>query len=336
MEGPPGSPYAVGLHPHPHYWSISASFLSHMSYFDTNPSQGGTFNLTLTLPKDYPFKPPTVTFTTKVYHPNISNDTPPKSGAMCLGMLKADEWKPSTKMSAVLEFARQLLKGKPTASGGHPVLRCRVLTFIFLISWRPPATPDTHNSANLLTTRAQSRRCSRNKNRRPVSYRQGCFRKGRKRLDETLRQREEIGISSKARTADRIVYAGTSRIGSSGGRDRCSSNGAMGRTLMHFASERWNEHSYITILSLSRYDRLSCSSCHLSRSSCCVSRSSLSYSLCWSPLLLLLALLARILAVTLILKETQATPSKLYTRSNKAGKDGRRTLTSLRSQYLRG
>ena len=29
---------------------------------------------------------------------------------MCLGMLKPDEWKPSTKIAAVLEFARQLLQ----------------------------------------------------------------------------------------------------------------------------------------------------------------------------------------------------------------------------------
>lgn len=28
---------------------------------------------------------------------------------MCLGMIKSDEWKPSSKISAVLEFARQLL-----------------------------------------------------------------------------------------------------------------------------------------------------------------------------------------------------------------------------------
>ncbi|KIX03228.1 uncharacterized protein Z518_06780 [Rhinocladiella mackenziei CBS 650.93] len=81
MEGPAGSPYA-----------------------------SGNFNLSLTLPPNYPFKPPTVTFITKIYHPNISNDSPPNSGIMCLGMLKDSEWKPSTKMSAVLEFARQLLK----------------------------------------------------------------------------------------------------------------------------------------------------------------------------------------------------------------------------------
>ncbi|KIW53358.1 hypothetical protein PV05_08938 [Exophiala xenobiotica] len=81
MEGPAGSPYA-----------------------------GGKFDLSITLPQTYPFKPPIVTFATKIYHPNISNDSPPNSGTMCLGMLKDSEWKPSTKMAAVLEFARQLLK----------------------------------------------------------------------------------------------------------------------------------------------------------------------------------------------------------------------------------
>ena len=28
---------------------------------------------------------------------------------MCLGMLRADEWKPSSKIAAVLDFAKQLL-----------------------------------------------------------------------------------------------------------------------------------------------------------------------------------------------------------------------------------
>jgi ubiquitin-protein ligase len=47
--------------------------------------------------------------------PNSTNTgtgtiTPTDAGVMCLGMLKADEWKPPTKISAVLEFARQLLR----------------------------------------------------------------------------------------------------------------------------------------------------------------------------------------------------------------------------------
>ncbi|KEF60726.1 signal peptidase I [Exophiala aquamarina CBS 119918] len=82
----------------------------HMDGPADSPYAGGHFTLNISLPPNYPFKPPTVTFTTKIYHPNISNDSPPNSGTMCLGMLKDSEWKPSTKMSAVLEFTRQLLK----------------------------------------------------------------------------------------------------------------------------------------------------------------------------------------------------------------------------------
>ena len=73
-----------------------------------NPTchQGGSFHLLLTLPADYPFKPPALNFQTKIYHPNVTNDD---KGSMCLGLLRPDEWKPSSKIAAVLQFARQLL-----------------------------------------------------------------------------------------------------------------------------------------------------------------------------------------------------------------------------------
>ncbi|GAQ36695.1 ubiquitin conjugating enzyme [Aspergillus niger] len=73
---------------------------------EKSPYQNGKFLLNLSLPNEYPFKPPTVSFKTKIYHPNVTNDD---KGSMCLGMLRADEWKPSSKILAVLQFARQLL-----------------------------------------------------------------------------------------------------------------------------------------------------------------------------------------------------------------------------------
>ncbi|THC95290.1 hypothetical protein EYZ11_005245 [Aspergillus tanneri] len=71
-----------------------------------SPYYKGRFLVRLSLPTEYPFKPPALSFGTKIYHPNVTND---EKGSMCLGMLKSDEWKPSSRIAAVLEFARQLL-----------------------------------------------------------------------------------------------------------------------------------------------------------------------------------------------------------------------------------
>lgn len=42
---------------------------------DGTAYEGGCFTLDMKFPSEYPFKPPTVKFETKIYHPNIKSDT---------------------------------------------------------------------------------------------------------------------------------------------------------------------------------------------------------------------------------------------------------------------
>jgi len=68
-----------------------------------SPYQGGLFFLSVHFPADYPFKPPKVSFTTKVFHPNIN-----RNGAICLDILK-DQWSPALTISRVLLSISSLL-----------------------------------------------------------------------------------------------------------------------------------------------------------------------------------------------------------------------------------
>ncbi|PPR04972.1 hypothetical protein CVT24_010430, partial [Panaeolus cyanescens] len=86
-----------------------------------SPYKNGTFRFTLSLPDNFPFKPPTVTFATKIYHPGINEE-----GAICVPILRDEvspdqydinkyvqqldlQWKPMTTLSTVLYIIQEKL-----------------------------------------------------------------------------------------------------------------------------------------------------------------------------------------------------------------------------------
>ena len=52
----------------------------------------------LKLKAEYPFKPPKITFKTKIYHPNID-----EKGQVCLPIINSENWKPATKTDQVIQ-----------------------------------------------------------------------------------------------------------------------------------------------------------------------------------------------------------------------------------------
>ncbi|XP_012294654.2 ubiquitin-conjugating enzyme E2 D4 isoform X2 [Aotus nancymaae] len=85
-----GSAEVTGFYPSVFHWQATI-----MGPNDS-PYQGGVFFLTIHFPTDYPFKPPKVAFTTKIYHPNINSN-----GSICLDILRS-QWSPALTVSKVL------------------------------------------------------------------------------------------------------------------------------------------------------------------------------------------------------------------------------------------
>uniref|UniRef100_A0A672HUC5 E2 ubiquitin-conjugating enzyme n=1 Tax=Salarias fasciatus TaxID=181472 RepID=A0A672HUC5_SALFA len=65
---------------------------------DCPPYDKGAFRIEIVFPAEYPFKPPKITFKTKIYHPNID-----EKGQVCLPIISVDNWKPATKTNNVIQ-----------------------------------------------------------------------------------------------------------------------------------------------------------------------------------------------------------------------------------------
>ena len=85
-----------------------------------SPYSGGVFFLSISFPTDYPFKPPKVSFTTKIYHPNIN-----ANGSICLDILR-DQWSPALTISKGVCPSRSHTYAAPLQLHSAAVLRSRL------------------------------------------------------------------------------------------------------------------------------------------------------------------------------------------------------------------
>ncbi|WZZ83408.1 hypothetical protein YC2023_103980 [Brassica napus] len=71
---------------------------------DDTPWDGGTFKLSLQFSEDYPNKPPTVRFVSRMFHPNIYAD-----GSICLDILQ-NQWSPIYDVAAILTSIQVIIE----------------------------------------------------------------------------------------------------------------------------------------------------------------------------------------------------------------------------------
>jgi ubiquitin-conjugating enzyme E2 D/E len=86
---------------------------------EATPYEGGVFVVDMRLPYDYPLKPPDCSFSTKIYHPNVST-----RGEICLDILKRD-WNPGQSIAKVLTAFLDMLRAPDADNALHPEVACQ-------------------------------------------------------------------------------------------------------------------------------------------------------------------------------------------------------------------
>ena len=81
---------------------------------DGTPYEGGVFFLDIVFPQDYPFKPPKVVFTTKIYHWRVHAE----KGGVCFEVLHND-WSPALTISKVLLAIHDMMGDETHVCGCH-------------------------------------------------------------------------------------------------------------------------------------------------------------------------------------------------------------------------
>ncbi|CAB0003344.1 unnamed protein product [Nesidiocoris tenuis] len=96
------------------------------------PFEDGTFKLTIEFTEEYPNKPPTVRFVSKMFHPNVYAD-----GGICLDILQ-NRWSPTYDVSAILTSIQYEDLLKPVTANIYK-------------NWSMSLTDIDHGPANLQT-----------------------------------------------------------------------------------------------------------------------------------------------------------------------------------------
>ncbi|KAJ5584617.1 uncharacterized protein N7459_004417 [Penicillium hispanicum] len=100
LKGVDGSPYEGKAE-----LTLGGSHRSSRIILTENRNAGGLWHLRIAIPPNYPLSPPTIHFTTRISHPNISFTT----GEICLTLLTTEHWSPVYTLSSTLTAIHQLL-----------------------------------------------------------------------------------------------------------------------------------------------------------------------------------------------------------------------------------